>query len=902
MVDDFTSRINGITVPVDYASSSRSTSFVKGAASWVGRPASTTTNTPAPLDLTGTVGTITMISPRHYIGANHLGTDIGWQTTFRDAQGNTYTRTAVGAIGNIGHDIVVGVFDSDLPSSIAYYPVFDYGRATSTLTTLKVPVVVRNQFSEYLIRRATLSSTLLSYTDFPPDSIFYPYSLEYNPTTDTMEARAHVGDSGSPLFYIFNGQLVLAAEQYTTLIGTNAGSYLSQIDAAMTQLNRQFGDIGNGYQTTRIDTSCFTSYTFNPPTFTSQHLYIDEGSANGTEVGTVAMDLHGTATSSVGLQYSIINGNINNMFAIGTTTGVITVNNSDRLLHHLHSSYTLSIRATSTVQEITDWITGSLQISVNDIPSVERSIQSVSSSAGTFASTTMGGDYAASRGQQNLAFSSNGSIIAGIDDTSLRLRISQDGGLTWTSHLLPESFYSSTPVIAMPDNGNTLFTGYKSDLYSSVDHGETWTLSSLGSLSLLREWASIDTSTSGDVIAALIHDIFGIEHLHVSTNGGTTWAERTPPTAATSTLLSVNYLDSNHTLYVVDQSRFIHTSSDYGVTWSTIDTGIVGGVLSFTISNDATHIAVTSNSSDNAVYVSRDYGATWTNRTPDVDWDTWRFEGISYSADGSKLVMTDISAQSSQVENGGEIYVSSDDGVTWSVLNYPSGTVSSDTSATWSSPLYLGSGAKIYVFLDKTQSDVMYTYTWATPVVTPSGGGGGGGGGSSSGGGSGSRTIVAVPTLATTTKTTLIPTLTPTPTFNIGATGKEVTAFQNLLVSKGYLNAKYVTGYYGPITQKAAAAYANSTTGFKRTLSLGNTGADVKALQVALNKLGFTVSKSGPGSPGNETTMYGPNTARAVSLFQQAYSAAVLTPTGLKYPTGTFGPASMKQMLLILQK
>jgi hypothetical protein len=81
---------------------------------------------------------------------------------------------------------------------------------------------------------------------------------------------------------------------------------------------------------------------------------------------------------------------------------------------------------------------------------------------------------------------------------------------------------------------------------------------------------------------------------------------------------------------------------------------------------------------------------------------------------------------------------------------------------------------------------------------------------------------------------------------------------------------------------------------FTRTLKLGSTGVDVKALQVFLNTHGFIVATSGNGSPGHETTYYGQATASAISRFQMAHALQILTPNGLTQGTGNFGPATMK--------
>src|SRR5437762_1286289 len=51
---------------------------------------------------------------------------------------------------------------------------------------------------------------------------------------------------------------------------------------------------------------------------------------------------------------------------------------------------------------------------------------------------------------------------------------------------------------------------------------------------------------------------------------------------------------------------------------------------------------------------------------------------------------------------------------------------------------------------------------------------------------------------------------------------------------------------------------------FERSLRIGMTGEDVRALQVLLNRDAETrISVSGPGSPGQETTYFGSRTAEA---------------------------------------
>ncbi len=78
-------------------------------------------------------------------------------------------------------------------------------------------------------------------------------------------------------------------------------------------------------------------------------------------------------------------------------------------------------------------------------------------------------------------------------------------------------------------------------------------------------------------------------------------------------------------------------------------------------------------------------------------------------------------------------------------------------------------------------------------------------------------------------------------------------------------------------------------TNFVNNLQLHSAGNDVKALQKFLNVSGFTISKSGPGSSGKETTYYGVATMSAVKKFQAANKLPV---------TGFFGPLTRAKILL----
>ena len=71
---------------------------------------------------------------------------------------------------------------------------------------------------------------------------------------------------------------------------------------------------------------------------------------------------------------------------------------------------------------------------------------------------------------------------------------------------------------------------------------------------------------------------------------------------------------------------------------------------------------------------------------------------------------------------------------------------------------------------------------------------------------------------------------------------------------------------------------------FNRDLELRDEGQDVYELQKYLNQAGYVVAASGAGSPGNETTYFGPATQAALIKFQQAH--------GISPAAGYFGPVT----------
>jgi peptidoglycan/xylan/chitin deacetylase (PgdA/CDA1 family) len=132
-----------------------------------------------------------------------------------------------------------------------------------------------------------------------------------------------------------------------------------------------------------------------------------------------------------------------------------------------------------------------------------------------------------------------------------------------------------------------------------------------------------------------------------------------------------------------------------------------------------------------------------------------------------------------------------------------------------------------------------------------------------------------------------------------GSLGNETNTFgsltkQALIKFQTFYNITPAIGYFGPLTRafvngtqaSSTTSVSTTTSAFTRNLSYGSTGEDVKQLQTFLNTHGYIVSASGPGSRGNETTMFGQATQSTLIKFQIANN---ITPA-----VGFFGPVTRK--------
>jgi hypothetical protein len=137
-----------------------------------------------------------------------------------------------------------------------------------------------------------------------------------------------------------------------------------------------------------------------------------------------------------------------------------------------------------------------------------------------------------------------------------------------------------------------------------------------------------------------------------------------------------------------------------------------------------------------------------------------------------------------------------------------------------------------------------------------------------------------------------------------GVAGVTMLAMSAMSVGAQSVSIEQLLAQIAQLQDQLTSLQGGSTSGstgvsytFTRNLQVGSTGEDVRMLQKALNASADTrVASTGAGSPGAETTYFGPATKAAVIKFQNKYASEVLTPVGLSNGTGYFGPSSRAKM------
>ncbi len=191
----------------------------------------------------------TLISPRHIVFAKHYTIANGSTILFVDNANAVVSRKLVNQQAILGTDIVVGVLDADVPSTIAYYPIMSYADMvkylavpSSTVLSKYIPLLTLDQDDHAIVREL-----------FSVDPQMMGHTAPMGGQNRlTFNEELITGDSGNPGFLVINNQLALILTHTSTAAGPTYGSYITQINQAMTAL-------GGNYQVTPVNLSCYTN-------------------------------------------------------------------------------------------------------------------------------------------------------------------------------------------------------------------------------------------------------------------------------------------------------------------------------------------------------------------------------------------------------------------------------------------------------------------------------------------------------------------------------------------------------------------------------------------------------------------------------------------------------------------
>lgn len=162
--------------------------------------------------------TITMVTPRHGIGAQHYQTIAQSDVYFYDGT-TTYTRT-VSALTQLTNDIVLVYLDSDVPASIKKY---------------RIPKNINFLGEELLGFTQNLKCGLFRTNVQSGNNL--GWSQTEAPDTSLTPGYIYAGDSSHPLFLIRNGEPLLVSHFYSILGGANYTALFDTISAAVANLD-----------------------------------------------------------------------------------------------------------------------------------------------------------------------------------------------------------------------------------------------------------------------------------------------------------------------------------------------------------------------------------------------------------------------------------------------------------------------------------------------------------------------------------------------------------------------------------------------------------------------------------------------------------------------------------------
>lgn len=198
----------------------------------------------------------TLITRKHVLFAKHFVTSIlpngGTPLIFVDENNNAIRRNII-QYGDDTYDIAIALLDSEVPSNIKIAKVLpknykDYissGLPNSDVQDFGlfglVGVALDQEEKALIKTSSTVSNSLIAFDNFGTSS------GSMNPYPEWTE-NIIVGDSGNPVFYIIDNELVVLTTWWTPTSGPFITSRYDQVNAIIENLSP-----GEGYSLTPVD-------------------------------------------------------------------------------------------------------------------------------------------------------------------------------------------------------------------------------------------------------------------------------------------------------------------------------------------------------------------------------------------------------------------------------------------------------------------------------------------------------------------------------------------------------------------------------------------------------------------------------------------------------------------------
>lgn len=239
-------------------------------------------------------------------------------------------------------------------------------------------------------------------------------------------------------------------------------------------------------------------------------------------------------------------------------------------------------------------------------------------------------------------------MIAGVDFVP-GAHVSNSGGASWTQLTGPNTPIDSNNGSAASADGSVLaVTSWGGQIHISTDGGTSWAVR--GSA---RDWNSIAMSANGTQMVATVNG----GYIYTSDDTGLNWTERT--SSGSRSWRSVASSADGEVLVAAARYENIYVSTDGGATWNA--RGPSADWHHAAISADGERMVVAEDNVDHGIYTSFDSGLNWTDRTPIAAVP----KALAMSTDGLTVA----------VAYEDELYLSNDSGANWQPRSLPDNSI-----------------------------------------------------------------------------------------------------------------------------------------------------------------------------------------------------------------------------------